>query len=51
MTRRKPACWIDGAYMRAVRDLRPGDRADLQNDEFADPEGFRGVESKKETRK
>ena len=30
----------EGRAQRRVRDLRPGDRVDLQNNEFADPEGF-----------
>ena len=32
----------EGRAQRQVRDLRPGDRVDLQNNEFADPLGFAG---------
>ena len=35
----------EGHVQRQVRDLRVGDRVDLHNNEHADPEGFRGVES------
>lgn len=48
MSKRHPAIrdsYAQGHVQRRVDQLRVGDRVDLQNDQFADPEGFRQVES------
>ena len=37
--------YLNGVVTRAVLDLLPGDRVDLQNDLFADPDGHTGGES------
>jgi hypothetical protein len=37
--------YSEGHAQRRVDQLKIGDRVDLQYDRYADPEGFRGVES------